>query len=226
MAAEMASEPRRLAALHLEHDLSVPAAFDSSCGALGPDAARMYRLASLLPAAEFSAELAAAATGTGPRQAAGLLDTLVDAGLLEEPACQRYRFHPLVRLHAREHVDARSADERRAALATSADWCRHAAAVADLAVIPDRSRPGSLDAFPSPACRPGWQALPQRATGGLLPGNTSMADLAMRMLCLPVPAPPSADAVCAMNCDACVNSAAWPSSRSRSRPVVTGLPPP
>jgi len=132
MAAELASEPHRLAALSLDGDgdLSVPAAFDGSYQALGTDVARMYRLASLLPAPEFSAELAAAATATGPRHAAGLLDALVDASLLEEPATRSYRFHPLVRLHARGYADTHLADERQAMITRSAGWFLHAAVAA------------------------------------------------------------------------------------------------
>ena len=105
MAAELSSERHRLAALSLAEDLSVQAVFDVSYRALPPAAARAYRLLSL-PGSEFTAGLAAAATETGSREMIRLLDALTDASLLEETLEGRYRFHDLVRLHAREQAAA------------------------------------------------------------------------------------------------------------------------
>ncbi len=101
----------------------------------------MYRLAALLPTAEFSADLAAAATGTGPHQAGRLLDILAEASLLdEEPAGRRYRFHPLLRLHARGLAsDLEPAAEREAVVARSTERSFRTAA-ADVAVIPGSRR--------------------------------------------------------------------------------------
>jgi len=106
VAAELSSERHRLAALSLAEDLSVQAVFDVSYRALPPAAARAYRLLSLLPGSEFTAGLAAAATETGSREMIRLLDALTDASLLEETLEGRYRFHDLVRLHAREQAAA------------------------------------------------------------------------------------------------------------------------
>jgi NB-ARC domain len=101
MAAELASEQHRLAALHLTEDLSVRAVFDVSYQALSDDAARSYRLLALVPGPDFGPELAAVATATAADQAGRVLEALVTANLLEETGEERFRFHDLVRLHAR-----------------------------------------------------------------------------------------------------------------------------
>jgi tetratricopeptide (TPR) repeat protein len=72
---------------------------------------------------------------------ATLLDVLLDANLLQEVAEERFRFHDLVRLHARQKADTVDpAPVRDRALLALVEW-QHAAAVrADLAVTPYRRR--------------------------------------------------------------------------------------
>jgi len=171
IAGELASEQHRLASLTVPGDLSVRAAFDSSCQRLPPDAARMYRLASLLPAGEFSAEQAAAAAATDPHQAACLLDLLTEASLLdEEPASRRYRFHPLIRLHARGQAkDIEPAAEREAVAARCTGW-RPQAAVAGLAVIPGSYR---LSSSAGPVTRTRSRAPPRPSVTSRHPARRS-----------------------------------------------------
>lgn len=140
VAAELASEQRRLAALTIAGDFSVRAAFDVSYQALSADAARMYRLLSLIPGPDFSQELAAVAADTDPRQAAASLDALTSASLLDETVEQRFRFHDLVKLHARERADAEAAHERTAAITRALGWYLVQAVAADLVIIPGRWR--------------------------------------------------------------------------------------
>jgi hypothetical protein len=79
MAADLASEQHRLAALTITGDLSVRAAFDVSYQVPSAEAARMYRLLSLIAGLDFGLELAAATAGTGLGEASGLLDDLTGA---------------------------------------------------------------------------------------------------------------------------------------------------
>jgi tetratricopeptide (TPR) repeat protein len=64
-----------------------------------------------------------------------LLDELTAASLLEETGEQRFRFHDLVKLHARDRV---LADERAPAVAQAVGWYLARAVAADLAIIPRR----------------------------------------------------------------------------------------
>ena len=141
MAAELASERHRLAALHLTEDLSVRAAFDLSYQALPDDTARGYRLLSLVPGPDFGPELAAAAVAVPAGHGRRLLEALAGASLLEEIGAERFRFHDLVRLHARERADAEDTKaERDSVIARSIGWYLNAAVAADLVVSPGRWR--------------------------------------------------------------------------------------
>lgn len=170
MAGELASEQGRLGALSLTEDMSVRAVFDVSYRGLPAEAARMYRQLSLVPGPGFALDLAAAATATNPATARRLLDTLTWASLLEELADGWYRFHDLVRLHAREQAATDLDTDRHAVVARSVQWYLRAAIAADLVVIPGRWQLGRLyeDArqlppgYDSPAEALDWldQALP------------------------------------------------------------------
>jgi tetratricopeptide (TPR) repeat protein len=138
IAAELASEQDRLAALTVASDLSVPATFDISYQSLPAAAARLYRLLSLVPGPDFGPELAAATAGLSIDQACRLLDELTAASLLEETGEQRYCFHDLLRLHARDQARADSADESATAVDRAIGWYLTQAVAADLVIIPGR----------------------------------------------------------------------------------------
>ncbi len=141
MAAELASERRRLAALDLGEDLSVRAVFDMSYRALPDDAARAYRLLSLVPGPGLEPGLAAAAVAVSADEADRLLDVLSGASLLEETGTDQFRFHDLVRIHARERAEAEDTEaERVAVISRSTSWYLEAAVAADLVVSPARWR--------------------------------------------------------------------------------------
>jgi tetratricopeptide (TPR) repeat protein len=98
---ELAYERRRLVALGREGD-SVQGTFDLSYRALNPAAARCYRALGLHPGPDVGVPVVAAALGVERYEAAELLDTLVEASMLNEDADGRYRAHDLIRLHARQ----------------------------------------------------------------------------------------------------------------------------
>ncbi|MWA05157.1 tetratricopeptide repeat protein [Actinomadura sp. LD22] len=111
-----------------QRGLSVRTTLHLSYRGLGAEARRLYRLLGLLDAPDFACWTAAALLDRPPAEVAELLETLVDAQLLEArlpgakvrpavPGTVRYRFHDLVRDHARELCREQDApDERAAAL--------------------------------------------------------------------------------------------------------------
>jgi DNA-binding SARP family transcriptional activator/tetratricopeptide (TPR) repeat protein len=81
--------------------LSVSATIDLSYHHLPPETRRMYALLGLHPGPDLDTYAAAALAALPVRTAGRLLDDLVDAHLLQEPVAGRYRFHDLLRAHAR-----------------------------------------------------------------------------------------------------------------------------
>ncbi|SES27836.1 hypothetical protein SAMN05216188_1304 [Lentzea xinjiangensis] len=94
---------------------SVDAAFDLSYRFLAADERRLFRLLALHPGDEIAEEGARALAGLPPARTGALLRRLVRAHLLERgQAPGTYRFHDLVRLHARRCL----ADETATTVAT------------------------------------------------------------------------------------------------------------
>ncbi|MQA85661.1 MAG: tetratricopeptide repeat protein [Streptosporangiales bacterium] len=163
--AELDDEHRRLALLSVDDDISIRAVFDLSSRALPQRAARMYRLLSLHPGADFGSGAAAATAGLDREATERLLGELIAANLLEEVDDDRYRFHDLIRLHARRQADDQESDaERRAAVERIVDWYLQSAAAADLIALPGRWRLNELydrlreqpPAFDNPADALDW----------------------------------------------------------------------
>jgi tetratricopeptide (TPR) repeat protein len=95
---------------------------------LAPDAARLFRLLSLHPGADFTAHPAAALAGTSVAGARRLLAELTVAGLLERVGPDRYRFHDGARRYAAERADAdEPAGRRAAAVRRMLAWYLHTA---------------------------------------------------------------------------------------------------
>jgi tetratricopeptide (TPR) repeat protein len=132
--AELGDERSRLKRLSSEGDASVAAMFDWSYRALRETPARLYRLLSEFPGASFGIDVAAAATDLA--EPAEGLQVLVDASLLDEVDEFRYRFHDLVRLHARAQHD----DDRAEVVPRVASWYLHAMTRANMVAIPIRWR--------------------------------------------------------------------------------------
>lgn len=100
LADRLRDEHRRLTELRVD-DRSVEAAFALSYDLLPPAQQRMFRLLGECPGNDFDAYAAAALAGIGHDDAEQLLDELLDGHLLLEPAPGRFRFHDLLRQHAR-----------------------------------------------------------------------------------------------------------------------------
>jgi tetratricopeptide (TPR) repeat protein len=104
----LADEHRRLDEL-ATGDLEVRASVALSYFGRGEVERRLFRLLGLLAAPSLPAWVAAALLDTGPMEAEGLLERLVDAQLVEaagqdQTGQLRYRLHDLLRVYARERL--------------------------------------------------------------------------------------------------------------------------
>ncbi|MFC5823126.1 AfsR/SARP family transcriptional regulator [Nonomuraea insulae] len=100
----LADEQRRLDELRVGN-LAVEATFALGYGQLSATQARAFRLLSLPNGPDISAGAAAAVLSMSAFEAEEVLESLVDASLLEAPAPGRYRFHDLLKLFARRVLD-------------------------------------------------------------------------------------------------------------------------
>ena len=138
--ADLRAEQDRLAALRVD-DSSVGAVFDLSYRSVPAPAGRLYRLVALHPGAWFGPAVAAAAVDASDVE--DLLDVLVEANLLSEVDDRRYRFHDLIRLHARAQAERDdSVTERDAAVLRMIEWYLDTTVAADLLVHPLPARVG------------------------------------------------------------------------------------
>ena len=128
LADALADEHTRLEQLSKEglgrRHLDVRASVDLSYTTLEADIARSFRLLGGVLAVDFTKELATALAGLAPATVERHLDRLVDAQLLEvDQRDGRYRLHDLIRLFARERLEAAERlDELAAARARAIDW--------------------------------------------------------------------------------------------------------
>lgn len=136
VAGELESAHRRLAVLSTKEATSVQASFNLSFDALPPDAAALYTALGLHPGPEFGPGVAAAAIGA--RTADDLLDLLVDLGLLVERGDERYTFHDLARLHAKEKAEEHTPADRETMVRRMLEWYLHAATATGDLTTPDQ----------------------------------------------------------------------------------------
>lgn len=94
----------RLAALTIADDprATVRAVFDLSYRTLTADAARLFRLLSLVPGPDFCRSCAQHVADMTPAQAEQSLGELTAASLIHPTRARHYRFHDLVRLYAHD----------------------------------------------------------------------------------------------------------------------------
>ncbi|GAB3736586.1 BTAD domain-containing putative transcriptional regulator [Amycolatopsis oliviviridis] len=104
LAERLGSEHDRLAELKVA-GRDVAAAFALSYRELDAARKRMFRLLGRNPGADIGVPAAAALAGTGEQEAERLLEDLLDAHLLRQPALGRYSFHDLIAEHARAVAD-------------------------------------------------------------------------------------------------------------------------
>ena len=130
LAADLATaRDHRLELMHAEN-VSVGAAFELSYEELPAGQQRLFRRLALQPGPEIEAYAAAALSGTGLPAARRGLGALYDHYLLEEASPGRYRFHDLIREHARAIVAGEPAEERDAAIDGIFRFYVHAACAA------------------------------------------------------------------------------------------------
>jgi DNA-binding SARP family transcriptional activator len=121
-ARRLADERRRLDVL-VAGDLGVRASLGVGYQGLGVRERQAFALLSLLDAPDFAAWAVAPLLGVTVDEAEDIVEELVNAQLLDIVSCGvngqiRYRYHDLVRLYARERIEAEHPEpQRRAALA-------------------------------------------------------------------------------------------------------------
>lgn len=146
VAADLAAARDRLQFMHAEN-ISVAAAFARSYQDLSASGQRMFRLLGLHPGGDLDAPAAAALAGISKSKARRDLECLYDRYMLAEITQGRYRFHELIREHARSLALTVAPDERDAAMTRLLDYYLDAARAADRSL---RQR-----AAVAPAHRPG-----------------------------------------------------------------------
>ncbi|WP_405523867.1 tetratricopeptide repeat protein [Streptomyces canus] len=126
-------------------------AFAMSVRQLDRAKARLFRLLGLLPGSSFDEHVAAALADVPLRSAREMLEDLLDAHLVQQPAAGRYRLHDLVHQHARHAtMEQDSPAERDRALTRVLDYYVHAAAAADAAMpFLSLSREATVDRPPA-----------------------------------------------------------------------------
>ena len=118
-------------------DRSVAAAFSLSYERLNPDQQRLFRRLGLVPVPDVDAHVAGALVGIDPEPAGQLLEELVEANLVQQPAPGRYRLHDLLRDHAAALAGTdEPEDERRDSTGRALDYYLHACAAAMALVNP------------------------------------------------------------------------------------------
>ncbi|TDT98299.1 DNA-binding SARP family transcriptional activator [Streptomyces sp. 846.5] len=121
--------------LRLDHlkdeDRNLTAVFDLSYAALPADEQLLFRRLGQVPGPDFDAYAAANLISADHRTAERSLESLLDHNLLQQRSPGRYRFHDLVRLHARALGIDDSAEERDKALDRLLEYYRRTAEAAD-----------------------------------------------------------------------------------------------
>ncbi|MFI6644573.1 BTAD domain-containing putative transcriptional regulator [Streptomyces sp. NPDC050504] len=137
MTGRLADERLRIGELRAG-DLAVAAAFELGYRQLTPDQARAFRLLAPVARQGIVTAAAAAALGLDEYDAEDLLESLVDAAMLEAPLPGRYRYHDLVRSFALQLVvsEGAAADEGAEALARLLDFLLAGACSAFQSMVP------------------------------------------------------------------------------------------
>lgn len=134
---ELADEQRRLMALSVDRRMSMTSVFDISYRSLPSAAARAYRLLALHPGPDFDSTLAAAILDVPIEVGVELLEVLVDASQLVDDGVDRYHFHDLLRLHARDHArQEEAANDPTAVLRIVLDFYVNLTVAADMVTMP------------------------------------------------------------------------------------------
>lgn len=140
---QLASEADRLDVLEADGDemSAIRAVFSWSYSALAPETARVFRLLGLHPGPTFSSAATAVLTDMSIANVRRRLGTLTDSYLLIEINHDRYRFHDLLRVYAKERADEEeSRDQREMSMRNLFNWYLACADSADHVLTPMRRR--------------------------------------------------------------------------------------
>ena len=160
-----------------ERNADVWAVLSWSYRAASPAARRMFRLLSIHPGPDLTAESAAHLTGAGISETKRLLHELTMTSLISERVRGRYSFHDLLRAYSRDLSAAEDTEpERDAALGRVLDFHVYLAHRAAVTLEPDREHeidPPSVDstraaALTDPAEALAWLAAEHRTLLGLV----------------------------------------------------------
>jgi len=113
IAERLTDERRRLDEMRVGNH-TVSATFELGYGQLYDEQARAFRLLALPDVHDVPLSAAAAVLGLPLPDTEDLLESLVDASLLETPAPGRYRYHDLLRLFARRQAEKYDSEVARA----------------------------------------------------------------------------------------------------------------
>jgi DNA-binding SARP family transcriptional activator/predicted negative regulator of RcsB-dependent stress response len=171
LAERLADEHRRLDEL-TTGDLEVRASVALSYFGRGEVERRLFRLLGLLAAPSIPAWVAAALLETGPMEAEGLLERLVNAQLVEaagqdQTGQLRYRLHDLLRVYARERLALEEPEPaRRASLQRAVEAYLTLAERADALLVPSGLYRYSGDPVSRPAAEHPAAAIVERDPSG------------------------------------------------------------
>jgi tetratricopeptide (TPR) repeat protein len=126
MAVDLGSAANRLSLMGVE-DISVAAAVDLSYRNLPADQQRFFHRLGLHPGPDIDVYAAAALNDTDAAVSHRILNSLFGYHLIEEPVRGRYRFHDLIREHARALAAEQVPAEREAAVTRLMDYYLHTA---------------------------------------------------------------------------------------------------
>lgn len=134
----LSDESRRLAELGVG-DRKLAAAFEMSYRELDSYQQPIFRALGLFPGPDFDLHTAAASMAMPIEETRQALEHLVDVNLLNPIGPQRYGFHDLLRVYARQRAHADdSAAAREAVLGRLFDWFARNSHAAAIAMRPDR----------------------------------------------------------------------------------------
>lgn len=139
--AELKRQPERLFTLVPPEERSSMGVFEFSYQELPPSAARLYRALGIHPGPDFTSAVPAVLAGVPLADARSALRILHDAYLVEEIDSDRFEMHGLILDHARMRASTDEPDpQNEQALRRLVEWYRDAAALADHALVEDRTR--------------------------------------------------------------------------------------
>lgn len=174
----MSHPPGRLSEIR-DGTADIATVFAFSYDTLAPAEQRVFRLVALHHAHAFDPYATAALVGLPVPATERILESLLDAHLLQEPEPDRYEFHDLIGAYAQSLADRDPAAVREQALDRLDAFYLHAAAAADRLLDPRRLRL-DLPLPPSAPDLPRW-AGPGQARQWLLAETAALVGAGARM---------------------------------------------